>query len=113
MEDHHGAGRARELLLTGDVLVPVESGAAHSSEVAAGHESCTAFAWCHVVGVPEQLHVEGGVRRIGDRIDVQRLGVGRVRLEVVGEVVIERRVRTDERFDDPSDLRKAQVLADR
>ena len=113
VEHHHGAGGSGELLFTGDVLVAVETRRTNAAQVAAGNEACATFAGSDVVGIPEQLDVEGQVGRVGDRVDVEGLDVRGVRLDVVGEVVVERRVRSDERLDDPADLWQAQVVTDR
>jgi hypothetical protein len=71
------------------------------------------FTGLDVVRIPEQLHVEGGVGRVGDRVDVQGLDVRGARCDVVRPVVVEPRVAPDERVDDPCHLREAQILADR
>ena len=99
--------------LADDVLVAIEA-----RRATPGRGGCRARSECRPRPVPrraepEQLDVEGGVGRVGDRVDVQRLDVGRARLDVVGPVVVERRVRSHERLDDAADLRQAEVLADR
>ena len=81
--------------------------------MAAGDEASAALARCHVVWVPEELDVEGGVGRVGDRVDVEGLEVGGTRLQMVGEVVVERGILADERLDDAADLWQTEVVADR
>jgi hypothetical protein len=70
VEHDDGSSGSGELLLAGDVLVAVEPRRPHTPEMAARHEPRAAFSRGDVVRVPEQLDVEGGIGRVGDRVDV-------------------------------------------
>ena len=100
------------MLLSHNVLVASDALSTGPSEMAAGHKSRATGTGSYGGGEVKQLDIEGPARGFEHRIDVQMLALGRPGGNMMDEIMIKHRVRSDELFNDTGDGRQPEHLTE-
>ena len=100
------------MLLPQHMLVASNAFGAGTAKMAARNKAGAAAPLCHSGGEIKQLNIESLGRGFEDSIDMQMLSSGRPCRNMMDEVMIKHRVRSNERFNNPCDGRQPQHLTE-